>query len=82
MPELVVNSWNESHPAMAYKLAKNEQGEPVFKPWIIHESDSRVNGHGIGLSDINDDGLDDIIFDTSLHRPSFLDIGEKDRGGK
>ena len=62
VPELVVNSWNESHPAMAYKLAKNEQGEPVFKPWIIHESGGRVNGHGIGLGDINGDGLDDIIF--------------------
>lgn len=62
VPELVVNSWNNSHPAMAYKLAKNEQGAPVFKPWIIHESGGRVNGHGIGFGDINSDGLEDIIF--------------------
>jgi FG-GAP-like repeat len=62
IPELVVNSWNESNPAMVYKLAKNQQGEPILTPWIIHEGGPGTNGHGIGFGDINGDGLEDIIF--------------------
>ncbi len=37
VPEFVVNSWNDDNPMMAYKFAKNEAGEPVLKPWVIHE---------------------------------------------
>lgn len=62
MPELIVNSWKETNPAMVYKFAKNEQGEPVLAPWTIHEGGPGVNGHGIGFGDVNGDGLEDIIF--------------------
>ncbi len=62
IPELVVNSWKETNPAMVYKLAKNAQGEPILEPWTIQEGGPNVNGHGIGFGDINGDGLEDIIF--------------------
>jgi hypothetical protein len=61
-PEVIVNSWNEKNPAMAYRLGKSDGGEPILKPWIIHDGGAGTNGHGIGFGDINGDGLEDIIF--------------------
>jgi FG-GAP-like repeat len=62
VPEFIVNSWNETNPMMAYKFAKNDAGEPILKPWIIHEGGKLTNGHGIGYGDINGDGKEDILF--------------------
>lgn len=62
IPEFIIDSWNESNPMMVYKFAKNEAGEPVLKPWVIHEGGTMTNGHGIGYGDVNGDGLEDIIF--------------------
>ena len=62
VPEFIVNSWNEKNPAMIYKFGKNERGEPILKPWMIHDGGAGTNGHGIGFGDINGDGLEDIIF--------------------
>jgi len=62
IPELIVNSWNDNNPMMVYRFAKNEAGEPILKPWVIHEAGEFTNGHGIGFGDINGDGLEDIIY--------------------
>ena len=77
VPELIVNSWNVSHPAMAYKLAKNDQGEPILNPWVIHESGGRVNGHGMGFGDINGDDLEDIIFGNGWYERPKQDAATK-----
>ena len=77
VPELIVNSWKDTNPAMVYKLGKNAQGEPILKPWMIHEAGPRVNGHGMGIGDINGDGLDDIIFGNGWYERPKQDAGTK-----
>ena len=61
-PELIVNSWGDGNPAMAYKFARDAQGAPILAPWTIHGSGVETNGHGIGFGDINGDGKEDILF--------------------
>lgn len=62
VPEFIVNSWGETNPAMVYRFAKNEAGEPVLKPWVIQAGGPGVNGHGLGYGDLNGDGREDIVF--------------------
>jgi hypothetical protein len=62
VPEFVVNSWGDNQPMMCWKLAKDDAGNHVLKPWVIHEGGTQTNGHGIGFGDINGDGAEDIIF--------------------
>ena len=59
-PELIVNSWGDDNPAMAYRFARNPQGEPILTPWTIHGAGVETNGHGIGFGDINGDGREDL----------------------
>lgn len=74
VPEFIINSWNDNNPMMAYKFAKNEKGEPILKPWVIHEGGKMTNGHGIGYGDINGDGLEDIIFGNGWYERPKGDI--------
>lgn len=62
VPEYVVNSWVPTNAAMAYRFAKNAQGQPILQPWVIQAGGPLVNGHGIGFGDINGDGLEDIVY--------------------
>ncbi len=62
VPEFIIDSWNEANPMMVYKFAKNDAGEPILKPWVIHEGGTGTNGHGFGYGDLNGDGREDILF--------------------
>src|SRR5688572_18143310 len=61
-PELVVSSYNEFNPFMAYKFARDENGQPVLKPWKIQDGGLMSNGHGLGFGDLNGDGREDILY--------------------
>ena len=70
-PELIVNSWGDANPAMAYRFARNAQGEPILAPWTIHAAGVETNGHGVGFGDINGDGREDILFGNGWYeRPA------------
>jgi hypothetical protein len=67
-PELVVNSWAEDHPAMAYRFTRSAQGEPILAPWTIHGAGAETNGHGMGFGDIDGDGREDIVFGNGWYQ--------------
>ena len=77
VPEFIVNSWGETNPAMVYKFAKNEAGEPILKPWTIHEGAPGSNGHGIGYGDLNGDGQEDILFGNGWYERPKSGIHDK-----
>lgn len=62
VPEVVVNSWNTANPMVLWKFARSDAGEPILKPWVIHEGGVNTNGHGHGYGDLNGDGREDILF--------------------
>ena len=46
-PELVVSSYNQLNPFMAYKFSKDDAGKPVLEPWKIQNGGVMTNGHGL-----------------------------------
>jgi hypothetical protein len=59
--EIVIDSWKETNPLMAWKIVTG--ANPGAKQILIGEAGSGVsNGHGIGFGDVNGDGLEDVIF--------------------
>jgi len=77
VPEVIVDSWNDNGAMMVYKFAKNDQGEPILKPWTIHEAGPLTNGHGIGYGDITGDGKEDIVFGNGWYERPKQGAGEK-----
>ena len=62
-PEYVMNSYVRSRPFTIWRLAHNEQGDPVALPTVIGQH----NSHGAGFGDINGDGRLDILFDDGWY---------------
>ncbi|MDO8542270.1 MAG: VCBS repeat-containing protein [Opitutaceae bacterium] len=61
-PEYIVNSYGPANAMMAYQFARDENNQPVLKPWTIQAGAPFVNGHGIGFGDVNGDGLEDMLY--------------------
>jgi hypothetical protein len=60
MREVVVNSWNNDNPLLAWKIEPG--AEPSATKVPIGVAGKGANGHGMGFGDINGDGLEDIVF--------------------
>ena len=68
--EIIIDSWNEANPLMAWKIETGK--DPSAKKILIGEAGNGIsNGHGIGFGDVNGDGLEDIIFKNGWYeRPA------------
>ena len=67
--EIIIDSWGEDNPLMAWKIVVGDQ--PTAKKILIGEAGSGVsNGHGMGFGDVNMDGLEDVIFKNGRYERS------------
>jgi len=78
-PEWVVNSWGKDQPLMAWKLTTEEREVEVKKGKKMVKVKKTVpslkqlligkekNGHGLGVGDLNGDGLEDVLFEAGWY---------------
>jgi hypothetical protein len=68
--EVVIDSWNEKNPLVAWKIEPGH--DPSVSKVVIGPAGSGIsNGHGIGFGDVNGDGLEDVIFKNGWYeRPA------------
>ncbi len=64
VPEIVVNSWDKKAPAVAWKLAKSDDGRPTAEKVVLGNQGS---GHGYAFGDINGDGREDFLCETGWY---------------
>ncbi len=64
VPEWVVNDMKAEAPLLAWKLVKDDKGQPTLKKIVLG---SAGNGHGMGFGDINGDGHEDILVGSGWH---------------
>jgi hypothetical protein len=57
-PEVFVNSWDKKAPVVAWKLTKDEKGEPTAEQVVLGD---QGGGHGFGFGDLNGDGREDLF---------------------
>ncbi len=68
IPEWIVNSWAKDVPAKVWRLVPanpadgNHTGGGARYTMVAHELGPRGNGHGLGVGDLNGDGLTDVLF--------------------
>ncbi len=77
--ELIVNSWNKETSLLAWKFASEMREVEVMRGnRIVKEMQevptmtkitigSNKNGHGLGVGDLNGDGLEDVLFEAGWY---------------
>ena len=58
VPEWVVNSWQQDAPVLAWRLTRDDAGQPAMERFVLSETG---NGHGMGFGDVNGDGREDVV---------------------
>ncbi|MBC8869494.1 MAG: VCBS repeat-containing protein [Planctomycetes bacterium] len=64
VPEIFVNSWDKKGPVVAWKLAKDQDGNPTVEQIVLGEEG---NGHGFAFGDINGDGREDLLCEAGWY---------------
>ncbi len=64
VPELVVDSWVDDGPMVAWKLSRDASGKPAL---LRKQLGPKGNGHGMAFGDINGDGREDILCRTGWY---------------
>lgn len=68
VPEVFVSCWIKKDPTVAWKFAKDKDGQPTLERIVIGASGG---GHGYGFGDINGDGREDLATESGWYeRPA------------